>query len=635
MAPPPFVRIRGPLLPHVTSLTLSTVPERAPGPVMASQTHRIAVDNPDTATQSNMDANAVTGLPPIGVGYLASIPIPAPRMRLTSRKIKKLANAEAQQRLREQASRSGFGMTLPHERKSQAQKDRDALYEGLMFPGMWVTSGASRGPDKELCYRLSLDVHVDNATAGSAASQGPWHMPPIAEGQPETAGEAAALGGGHDSSSSEQAAGADVVTIGKADKPWLTLRSVPLTLLTKAGVKTAKARSMAGTIKADEPFALCIRINAQTVRTRYIKTGTIDSRPCLTSRTGQWDPYQFETIQSPPLPEISPRVAGGNGILSVEDQADLARRLRYGTIGRLRDVQTGAVSPPMKLVRTDANEAILGENSGDGDPVSHLQKVAFVRVVQVTATETGGQWKEVLHKESGLRYYLAAPGARAGGGELQEDKAPGWRKRRKVQPKKETSKEAVVDQGAMSVPNVSDMSNDGGSALNDMSSSIQATPGFPPHDTTEGVMHIPEEGQILPDTLAGSLLHDHTGITSIQPEAASNPHGTDSPGPLELYTTQAQLEEQPEALSSSPAPAASTQAVADAKYKTKRGALAQAVVDEQGGDSMIQLAWEVATERKRALRPFGLMKSKYKQEADIEGVADWMTYVIAGVGTFM
>jgi hypothetical protein len=29
------------------------------------------------------------------------------------------------------------------------------------------------------------------------------------------------------------------------------------------------------------------------------------------------------------------------------------------------------------------------------------------------------------------------------------------------------------------------------------------------------------------------------------------------------------------------------------------------------------------------------MKSKYKQEADIEGVADWMTYVIAGVGTFI
>jgi hypothetical protein len=205
-----------------------------------------------------------------------------------------------------------------------------------------------------------------------------------------------------------------------------------------------------------------------------------------------------------------------------------------------------------------------------------------------------------------------------------------------VQPKKEISKETVSDQGARSLPNVSDMSHTVDPALNDASSSIQATPGFPPRGTTEGIMHIPEEGQILPDTLAESLLHDRSGISCIQPEATSDQlDHTSSSRPLDFYTAQAQLEEQPEASSSSPAPATTTQAVADAKYKTKRGALAQAVVDEQRGDSMIQLAWEMATERKRALRPFGLMKSKYKQEADIEGVADWMTYVIAGVGTFI
>jgi hypothetical protein len=576
-----------------------------------------------------MQINPATGLPPIGVGYSVTTSSTAPPQRpprLTPRRIKKLANLEAQQRLKELASRSGFAETLPHERTSQAQKDREALQDGLTFAGMWCMSETARGASKTTAFRLGLEVYTTRDQRDRAG-----------DGQE-----------GQDGGALDESQFADMAGIGDADpsagfsavdpqvsttatpKPWLNLTSAPVTILSKSGIKTFKARSLVGTLDIGMPFALCVRIHAQTVRTRYVRTGASGAQTCLTARTGKWDPYHFDVIQ-PPL----------NTGMTGEEHAKLAGKLLYGSVGRMRDVYTGAVSAPMKLVKTDLNEAINGgTESGDGDPVAHLQKVAFVRMVRVDPALTGGreEWIEAIDGDSGGRLYLAAPGARAGGGELRHESSAGYRKKRKYPPRKQkgTGTPAMGDE-----PN--SRADDAGvdPALDDIPA-VMLDAAVP--DPPTGIIPAQEIDTAMPDTLADTLMQQPAEHTAYPDNANSHgqadhsipvatPSHFDSYMPNPLSDLPAGGDVCDSALS---APASGDASKRDVKRKTRRGDLAQAVVAEGEGDENVRLTWEPATFSKVAVKQFvsrvHASRAKEDKEVRLEGVADWMMFVLCGVG---
>lgn len=425
--PPPILRVTGPLLPLLTKATIRTV---------------FTSDNAEASTSLSAQTQRIPLVPQLP---------PSPRP-IPGAKAKRLEKEEAKAKLREQASRSGFGQTLPFERLKMAQKERDALSEGLSFPGLWVADGIGRNKE----FRLELDLgqpgteemeiaaaksstsalqaetqaYIDpqidailqHAEAGpSDNSQRDLPESAIADDGGDIAASAVPEDASHELEAPQQLVstaapvGSSVDHIvneagppasptagpsSSRDRSWARFVSSPLAVVSKPSQKTAKARSMASCLTVDDSFALWVRIHGQTVRTKYMKVDASDDAS-LTTRTGQWTPFRFEVLDRA-APSVSlDRTAGGRK-RSVVHSTNI---LTYGSIGSLVDLQTGIKTEPMRLVRIDKNENLVGTDVGD--PVSDLQRVGFVRLVDWQDDYTGGS-----------RWYLSAPGARLGGAEL-------------------------------------------------------------------------------------------------------------------------------------------------------------------------------------------------------------------------
>jgi hypothetical protein len=419
--PPPILRVSGPLLPLLTQATLQTIisePDPArPNGILSSQSQRIPLSR------------------------LAS-PTPIPQPGLTQKRAEKEEN---QRILREQASRHGFGQTLRYERNKLVNKERKALSDGLTFPGLWVAD--SIGKDKEFRLELSLgmpgvegaDLPTFESLPGTSTQvQSQVDAPPEdpvttvkssddepsndlfaqhqtldqasndiieqlteedrrmldAEPQLEPTTEVDAKGEAEDVLHTVQG------TLNTPAPPsrWATFLSAPLSVVSKPSQKTAKARSMNSCFGLDDSFALWVRIHSQTVRTKYMKLDDGQS-PCLTARTNQWTPFKFQVTESASLMSERPTHRDRDRRQRANDI------LTYGSIGHLVDRQSGVRTEPMRLVKIDKGENVVGTDHGH--PVSDLQRVGFVRLQNGQDDYTGGS-----------RWYLSAPGARLGGVEL-------------------------------------------------------------------------------------------------------------------------------------------------------------------------------------------------------------------------
>lgn len=423
----------GPLAPLLSTVTLSSHPNPDPPQghiTFSTQTHRLGEQQE---------------------------PVPELYVRAT----KKAEREERRRRLREAAAKTGWGSTLPWERNRNNVRDRNELTDGIAFPGLWV--GEETGKSKEFRLELSigppgLDNEVDHTANGldtgetvvpqaetplASATQpideaalrrvlGATGMDPLmslGEGDVPEPGVhddgkglvhhlAAAIDPVLEAESStaipptppmdEAAAVAVASTPPFVPKPWATFVSDPLTIVSKPSQKTAKARSMASCLSTTDAFALYVRVNAQTVRTKFMKLDDGDTdTPALAARPGKWSPFRFDVLYraQPPEPEDKGQ--------RTRFKLDLDREngvITYGSIVQLVEVQSGVRSDPLRLVRVDKNEVVV--DADRGHPVSELQRVGLVRVVD-----------GVDDMEGGSRWYLSAPGAVAGAGEVNTTRA--------------------------------------------------------------------------------------------------------------------------------------------------------------------------------------------------------------------
>jgi hypothetical protein len=159
----------------------------------------------------------------------------------------------------------------------------------------------------------------------------------------------------------------------------------------------------------DDSFSLWVRIHSQTVRTKYMKleleSGGAGEAPQLTAKTGKWTPFRFEVVRRAAMPPVEVK-GRGRARVSSDDKEEI---LTYGSIVRLVDRQSGVRSEPVKLVKVERNEVVVED--AEGHPLSEFHRVGFLRLVDGEEDfEDGGRW------------YLSAPGARLGGGELAAQK---------------------------------------------------------------------------------------------------------------------------------------------------------------------------------------------------------------------
>ncbi|CAD6589930.1 MAG: hypothetical protein TREMPRED_005563 [Tremellales sp. Tagirdzhanova-0007] len=359
--PPPMLCVNGPLLALLTSVTLSSVvpvdvlPDLRP---MSTQTHVIPLEE--------------------------SIDTDSPYSSIPTRKARR---ENARRRLREAAAKSGFGASLPHERRRALVRDREVLEKGLAFSGLWIGEEVGKGKGFRLHLSLGYPGLLLDPASGSPLPFGVEYTgqtqdpTPFIDGLPEldVAVDAAYIA---TMVHSPQHANnlireANISLSAKGGSPpsapaWATLLSSPLAVVSKPSQKTAKAGSTANCLTERDSFALCVRINAQTVRTKYMNLEQ-DRAPQLTARTGKWTPFRFEVVSRANSPETDGKVARNRFKTQVEDE--LADVLTFGSVVVLVDVQTRVRSEAVKLVKVEKNEVILG--SDEGRPISELQRVAL------------------------------------------------------------------------------------------------------------------------------------------------------------------------------------------------------------------------------------------------------------------
>ena len=362
-------------------------------------------------------------------------------------------------KMREQAGKSGFGGSLPWERERITAQERHVLTDGLTFPGLFVgeaigkhkefqlelrlaTPGvdysvnaprATRRPGQRISARqamldpllqdapddarVSLNPLADGITPGDLEKFTGQQDPDIGKSDPVTAIEETQRPQDHISTpqTSTLALAVDQAQAniedpsGSMPPTWATLSSAPLAVVSKPSQKTGRARSMASCLNERDNFALIVRINSQTVRTKYMNLENDDNLGTrLTSRTGTWSPFRFDIIKraSPWEPEKPRPMAMAR--MRIPELLTVPETLTYGSIISIVDVNTGIRSEPVKLVHVERNEVIVGHD--EGHPVSELHRVAFVRYDETAPASASPE----------PRYYLSAPGARAGGGELLE-----------------------------------------------------------------------------------------------------------------------------------------------------------------------------------------------------------------------
>ncbi|BEJ17776.1 hypothetical protein CspHIS471_0700440 [Cutaneotrichosporon sp. HIS471] len=442
--PPPTLRVSGPLAPLMTYVTLSAHPnmDSEPGRVcFSSQSHRFGLADPDPESEPHFGET------------------------------KKDERERRTRALRAQASRAGWGSTLPWERSRIGIRGREEVGEGITFPGLWV--GEETGKSKEFRLELSVgapgvevdeggqplnlleavesvdaDAPLDEAALrhvlGSNSVFPDMVLPQVLESDVDAAVAAAQEHSQHEQPETLETqlnTQSDTLeahsTLTHTDTlpndmlpnthpdalpaqalppaPWATFVSNPLTIVSKPSQKTARARSMASCLSSSDPFALFVRVNAQTVRTKLLNLDGADTdSPTLTARAAKWTPFRFEVVQRAASPEDERR---GRFKLDATDDV-----VTYGSVVRLVDVTSGVRSDPLRLVRVDKNEVLVG--SDVGHPVSELQRVGLVRVKENLEDDMPGA----------RRWYLSSPGALAGAGEVKTSRT---RLRKSVSAKEE------------------------------------------------------------------------------------------------------------------------------------------------------------------------------------------------------
>jgi len=419
--PPPILRVSGPLLPLLTQATLQTVlvdtDVARPKGLLSSQSQRIPLLSLPEST------------PPVQSGLT----------------LKRAEKEEHTRMIREQASRHGFAQTLRFERNKLASRERQALSDGLTFPALWVADLI--GKDKE--FRLELNLGMPGVEAPdipvfepsvpiatqpiAALDETPKHDTATTTEQSNVEPTPDNLFGEHqtlDQASNdiidqlteedrrmlaaESTSGAEqqpesipdtqqMPLAGPSQPPrWASFASAPISVVSKPSQKTAKARSMNSCFALDDSFALWVRINSQTVRTKYMKMDD-GQQPCLTTRTNQWTPFQFEVTENALMPLIPESSSHRDRERQRKPRPNDV--LTYGSLGHLVDRQSGVKTEVMRLVKIDKGENVV--DTDHGHPVSDLQRVGFVRLHNGQDDYTGGS-----------RWYLSAPGARLGGAEL-------------------------------------------------------------------------------------------------------------------------------------------------------------------------------------------------------------------------
>ncbi|KAK8864280.1 hypothetical protein IAR55_001526 [Kwoniella newhampshirensis] len=458
--PPPILRVNGAALSNITSVTLSTIPDTLQTEASSSsgsQTHRIVSTLPQTPHAAEL---------PVSRGKRAE------RLNL-------------KRKLRDAALNAGFGATLPKVRSGREGKDRNMLRDGLAFPGLWV--GEDAGKRKDFTLQLKLGQAVQSKAPNETARQEPIEPPsaiqaeetmvktpippdqlaeqsfgPQSEGFPEIdnvhgsslvdmlgsesmdvlqplaeafqrargdQGETLAEHLDKIEAPTEAAVTLPVTSApaessdrrdygSSAEITVATLVSSTLKIVSKPSQKTAKARSMASCLSSRSSFALWTRIHGQTVRTKYMKLEVDVSghEPRLTSKTGKWSPFKFEVLHRA-VPQSEKTSRDRLSSAGYDDE-----KLTYGSVVALIDMQTGTKSEPVKLVKVDSGEVRLGES--DGDPVSELQRVGFVRM---------RNWSEDMTGDA--RWYLSAPGARLGGAEVADETSTRSQRSNKIKAK--------------------------------------------------------------------------------------------------------------------------------------------------------------------------------------------------------
>lgn len=552
--PPPILRVTGPLLPQLTNATIQTVftDEESQDHTLSAQSQRIPLT------------------------YTAPV-IQAPSLASGSKRYEREHNKMIR---REQASRSGFGQTLPFERLKKAEKEREALSDGLGFPGLWVSEGIGRSKEFRLELCLGTPNEEDSGSDKQVASVTP--NPPTNASSGISGAIDPALESGQDpirptgdqgtsrldaqypastnqyhdhqtldqvsndisqylvdehgriggaiqtdnpSGSQTQAAQessnvASAATPGRQDS-WATFTSAPLAVVSKPSQKTSKARSMTSCLTLNDSFALWVRIHGQTVRTKYMKldTGTSTDRDTsLTTRTSQWTPFKFEVVDHARSSITSDRASQSSRRRPPVQKENI---LTYGSIGRLVDLQSGIKTETMRLVKIDKNENVVGTDYGH--PVSDLQRVGFIRLLDGVDDYTGGG-----------RWYLSAPASRLGGAEVTN-----------------------------------------------------------PADATLGETYNPNQ---QPPTLDSIAENSATSGVAIAPKRGGRSKGTDK----------------------------------EKKKKTKRFALADIVVAEDAGGAEFSLSWAKAG-RFEAERSRGFGRDAVKKMEVCDNVEDWMCWTLGGV----
>lgn len=412
--PPPSLRITGPIRDFVTDVTLSAIP---------------VVKSTDTTTASSTPFSTQAHHIPLLSSHLKADEVAS---EICLFPLDKKAQREAKRRkIREEAGKHGFGSSLPWIRQKKIMRERQVLSDGLTFPGLWV--GEEIRKDKE--FQLELELSQTILAEGNRPSEGVQTLVnPMSDDSEQlipadgvtpsmediTAEDLEQIGQGAMERFVERAQPPDSSTFTHvsvvpdttssrtttlAANAWGTFLSGPLTVISKPSQKTSRARSKSSCMTCKDNFALSVRINSQTVRTRYMKLEDKDP-PRLASRTGLWSPFRFDILYRPSVPGPSVNTAADPSLSDFVGDGDV---LTYGSVVSIIDCNSGSRSDPVKIVHVDKNEVIHGLD--EGHPVSEMHRVGFVKWDEHDEGSSIGQYRQP-------RFYLSAPGARVGGGEL-------------------------------------------------------------------------------------------------------------------------------------------------------------------------------------------------------------------------
>ncbi|KAJ2451055.1 hypothetical protein EV183_003873 [Coemansia sp. RSA 2336] len=152
----------------------------------------------------------------------------------------------------------------------------------------------------------------------------------------------------------------------QSPKPYVSLQSNSVAIISKPSKKTAKARNQSSCIREGSLISLFNRINSQTFRTKYLNVEHNTNR--WVAQSHNWSPLEVVVTSSK-----SSRAAGG--------QADAANPLYYGSEIVLVESRRNFRSPKMIIHKVERGRLV--ENACS--PVSQMQKIAL----QVKPTAPG------------------------------------------------------------------------------------------------------------------------------------------------------------------------------------------------------------------------------------------------------